>query len=93
MSPTQTELLKSLIAARIRDFVSALRIDEDLVYYQLLSAILGIEGVRDIKQMTIEIYKDGAKVSTSSKDNVIASEDENLSPRIINVAFQDDPLR
>lgn len=93
MSPTQTDSLKSLIDTKIRDFVSALRIDEDLVYYQLLSAILGIEGVRDIKQMIISIYKDGVKVSTSSKENVIASEDENLSPRIVNIAFQDDLAR
>lgn len=93
LTAAQTDALKSLITSKIRDFVSALRIDEDLIYYQLLSGVLGIEGVRDIKQMVIDVYKEGAKVLTSSKENIVASEDENLSPRIVNVAFQDDPQR
>lgn len=91
--PEKIEPLKSLISTKVKDFVSALRIDEDLVYYQLLSAILGIEGVRDIKQMTIEVFKDGTKFSSSSKENIIASEDERLYPRIVNITFQDDPNR
>lgn len=93
MSESQMESLKSLITAKIRDFVSSLKIDEDMVYYQLLSAILGIDGVRDIRQMAIEIYKDGAKVGTSSKDNIIASEDENLTARIVKISFQNDNSR
>jgi hypothetical protein len=93
MSSAKLDSLKSLISAKIMQFVSALRIDEDLVYYQLLSAILGIEGVRDIKQMTIDVFKDGTKVSTSSKENIVASADERLYPRIVNVTFQEDQNR
>jgi hypothetical protein len=89
----KTESLKSLISIKVKDFISALKIDEDLVYYQLLSAVLGIEGVRDIKQMTIEVFKDGTRVSSSSKENIVASEDERLYPRIVNITFQDDPNR
>lgn len=93
MPPSKLDALKALISTKIKDFVSALRIDEDMVYYQLLSAVLGIEGVRDIKQMTIEIFRDGARVATSSKENIVASEDERLYPRVVNITFQDDPMR
>jgi baseplate J-like protein len=91
--PGKLEALKSLIATKVKDFVSALRIDEDLVYYQLLSAILGIEGVRDLRQMTIDVFRDGTKSYTSTKENIVASEDENLSPRVVNISFQDDLVR
>ncbi|HKU50713.1 MAG TPA: baseplate J/gp47 family protein [Nitrososphaera sp.] len=90
MPSAKLEALKALISAKIMEFVSALRIDEDLVYYQLLSAVLGIEGVRDIKQMTIDVFKDGTKASTSSKENIVASADERLYPRIVNLTFQED---
>ena len=88
LSSTQAESLKAVITMKIRDFVSALKIDQDLIYNQLLSTILRIEDIQDVRSMTIDIFRDGVKVGTSLRDNIMASEDENLSPRSVSVVIE-----
>lgn len=90
LPPARLNELKSAIERKIKDFVSALKIDDDLVYYQLLSSIVSIDGIRDVKQLTIDVFKEGALASKSLKENIVASEDENLMPGKVSITFEDE---
>lgn len=88
MPPEKIESMRSLISNKIKEFVFSLKIGEDLVYNQLLSAILTIDGLTDLKQMAIDVYRDGFKSHSSSSQNIIASEDERLYPRTVDVRIE-----
>jgi hypothetical protein len=88
MPPEKIESLKSIVSSKTKDFVFSLKIGEDLVYNQLLSTILTLEGLLDIKQMVIEVYRGGFKSYSSSSENIIATEDERLYPRTIDVRIE-----
>jgi hypothetical protein len=81
------ELIRAAISRKIKDFISVLKIDEDLMYNRLLSAILAIEGVHDLKQMTINAYRGNSNIK-SSRENIIAYEDERLYPRAVEITIE-----
>jgi uncharacterized phage protein gp47/JayE len=82
------ESLRSLISGKIKDFVFSLKIGEDLVYNQLLSTILTVEGLSDLKKMVIDVYREGLKSQSSSNENIPVSEDERLYPRTVEVRVE-----
>jgi uncharacterized phage protein gp47/JayE len=82
------ESLRSLINGKIKDFVFSLEIGEELVYNQLLSTVLTLEGLSDLKQMVIEVYREGLKSQSSSNENISVTEDERLYPRTVEVRVE-----
>ncbi|HYY67910.1 MAG TPA: hypothetical protein VE572_06155, partial [Nitrososphaeraceae archaeon] len=82
------ESLRSLISGKIKDFVFSLKIGEDLVYNQLLSTVLTIEGLSDLKKMVIDVYREGLKSQSSSNENIPVSEDERLYPRTVEIRVE-----
>jgi uncharacterized phage protein gp47/JayE len=82
------ESLRSLISGKIKDFVFSLKIGEELVYNQLLSTVLTVEGLSDLKQMVIDVYREGLKSQTSSNENIAVTEDERLYPRTVEVRVE-----
>jgi hypothetical protein len=82
------ESLRSLISGKIKDFVFSLEIGEELVYNQLLSTVLTVEGLSDLKQMVIDVYREGLKSQSSSNENIAVTEDERLYPRTVEVRVE-----
>jgi hypothetical protein len=80
--------LRSLISGKIKDFVFSLKIGEELVYNQLLSTVLTVEGLSDLKQMVIDVYREGLKSQSSSNENIAVTEDERLYPRTVEVRVE-----
>lgn len=83
------ENLQSNIQTKIKDFTSSLKIEEDLVFNKLLSLVLATEGVHDVKEMVIQVYREGSKLTTSSKENIYIGEDEKASPRTVEVKIEE----
>lgn len=83
------EKLQSNIQTKIKDFTSSLKIEEDLVFNKLLSLVLATEGVHDVKEMLIQVYREGSKLTTSSKENIYIDEDEKASPRTVEVKIEE----
>lgn len=88
-STNPTEYARNQIPVIVKDFVSSLRVGDGLVYNQLLSAVLSIQGVLDVKDVNIDVFKGGSKVSGGLKSNIETSEDERLYPRSIEVSVQE----
>lgn len=82
------ESLRSQISGKIKDFVFSLKIGDDLVYNQLLSTVLSVEGLSDLKKMVIDVYREGLKSQSSSNENIPVSEDERLYPRTVEIRLE-----
>lgn len=76
---------KSEVEKQIRDLLSSYKIGDDLIFNQILSNVLAISGIRDVKELTITVYREGGKVTTTSKENIVINEDERISARAVTV--------
>lgn len=76
---------KSEVEKQIRDLLSSYKIGDDLIFNQILSSVLAIPGIRDVKELTITVYREGGKVTTTSKENIVINEDERISARTVKV--------
>ncbi len=91
------QTLISTVEAKIKDFVSALKIGDDLIVNQLISVLLRIPEVLDINELKVNTYREGDRQTTSSisninngsaKENIIVNEDERPYVRNITVKVE-----
>jgi hypothetical protein len=87
----------SAVEDKIKDFVSALKIGDDLIVNQLISVLLRIPEVLDINELKVNTYREGNRQVTSSissinngsaKENIIVNEDERPYVRNITVKVE-----
>lgn len=80
---------KSEVEKRIRDLLSSYKIGDDLIFNQILSSVVAIPGLRDVKELTIAVYREGGKIATTSKENIVIDEDERVSGRTITINIEE----
>jgi uncharacterized phage protein gp47/JayE len=74
------------VEAKIRGYLSSLDIGEDVVYSRIVRAVLDVEGVYDITEITIKAYRrEGGEVITSTRENIELRSEEMAVARTINV--------
>jgi hypothetical protein len=88
MSETSKEILKTNASVKVKEFVARLKIGEDLVYNQLVSAILHIEEIKDVRHLEIDVYRKDKKIDTSVKGNIDVGEFERAYHRSTEVKVQ-----
>jgi len=74
------------VESKIRGYLSSLDIGEDVVFSRIVRAVLDVEGVYDITELTIKAYRrEGGEVITSTRENIELRSEETAVARTINV--------
>jgi uncharacterized phage protein gp47/JayE len=89
------EPIKDEIETKIKDFVSTLKIGDDIVFNQLVSVLLTVPGVLDVQELVIDAYREDSFSSDhatpnlapvhSTKENIEVKEDERAYVRTVAV--------
>ena len=71
----------------IRNYISSLKIAEDVLYSRLVDCALGTEAVWDVRDLTIIANREGIEPAVSEKQNIKIEIEERASPRNVNILF------
>lgn len=82
-------MVKTKVEEKIRNYVSSLKIGEDVLFNKVVSMALNVEGVYDVTDVTINVYRKEAEVIVSERENIKISTDELAEPRTINVFIKE----
>ena len=74
---------------RIRSYVSALGIGDDVLFSRLIETVVSIEGVWDVTDMVMSAYRTDGTVTESLAESVEISNEERAEPRTINISFEE----
>jgi uncharacterized phage protein gp47/JayE len=87
------EPVKSTVEDKIKSFISSLKIGEDIIFNQIVSALLTLPGVLDIQELIVDAYREQSSGSDtrsataihSTKENIAINEDERAYVRMVTV--------
>jgi uncharacterized phage protein gp47/JayE len=80
------ERVKSDVEAKVRSYISSLRIGEDVIYRRVVGAAMSVKGVYDVDEVTVKAYRqEREEAITSTKENIALSSGERAVPRTVNV--------
>jgi uncharacterized phage protein gp47/JayE len=82
-----TSSIESEIKSSIIDYISSLKIGDDLIFNKIITIILNIEGVGDIEELTISAYRKD-KIIKSNKENITISKTERIKIRDITIKLR-----
>jgi uncharacterized phage protein gp47/JayE len=73
---------------QIRGYISTLGIGDNVLYSRLVESIVSVEGVWDVKHITVKAIRDDGSILEIENENVEVSQEERAEPRTINISFQ-----
>jgi len=77
------------VEAKIRGYISSLDIGDNLVFSRILGVVLGVDGVYDVSEITINAYRrDEAEATTSTRENIGIRAEERAIAREINILIK-----
>lgn len=77
--------LEDEVEARVRSYISSLSIGDDVLYNRIVEAVLSVEGVYDVEELTVKAHRREGATITSTRENIELASDERASARSINV--------
>jgi len=78
--------VESDVEAKVRSYISSLKIGEHVIYGRIIGAAMSVEGVYDVDEVTIKAYrKEGEEAITSVKENIEVSSEERAVARAVSV--------
>jgi uncharacterized phage protein gp47/JayE len=82
------------VEVKVRDYLAALNIGDDVVFHRIVRAILDADGVYDIDALTIKAYRPEAEeATTSTGENLHISAEEMAVARVTQVSVRTAPER
>jgi len=79
--------VKSDVEAKVRSYISSLKIGEDIIFGRIIGAAMSVEGLHDVEEVTIKAYRK-EEVITSTKENIKVSSEERVIARAVNVLIK-----
>ena len=76
------------VESKIRSYISALDIGEDVVFNRIVNSSLSVENVYDVAEININSYRRGEDVLTSTGENVVISPTEIAMVREVSVGIR-----
>lgn len=84
---TAPTLASKEVEVRIRNYISSLKIAEDVLYSRFVDCALRTEGVWDVRDLKIFAHREGTEPALSEKQNINIEIEERASPRNVNILF------
>jgi phage-related baseplate assembly protein len=81
-------LVRTKVEEKIRNYISSLKIGEDVLFNKVVFMALNVEGTQDVTDVSIRAYRKGDEVLVSTKENIKIAADELAEPRTINVLIK-----
>lgn len=79
------------VESKIRSYVSSLSIGEDVIFNRIIEATLSVEGVYDVRDVSVTAYYESGEVIASERDNIVIDSDERATMRNVNILIK--PLK
>jgi uncharacterized phage protein gp47/JayE len=73
----------------IRNYISSLRISDDVLYPRIVEGIMRVEGVWDVSDLEITAFSEGKQPVFSEKQNIRISVQERAYPRNVKILFKE----
>lgn len=81
--------LETSVRTALQQYIGALQAGDTIIFSRMVSAVLGVKGVRDVEGLVAEAYREGQPMRSTTKDNIELQEDEKV--RLRNVTAQTPP--
>lgn len=86
---TQLSDVEQPIRDGFEEYIGSVTIGETVIFSRLVSVALATKGVRDVKSLTVDCYREGQPSGTSSRENIVLSTDEKPKTRNVSVQASD----
>jgi uncharacterized phage protein gp47/JayE len=73
---------------RIRSYISALEIGDNVLFSRLVELIVSLEGIWDVKGIMVAAQRADGYITESELDNIDITGEERAEPRMINISFE-----
>ena len=81
----QAQAVEQTIRDGVENYIGTVTIGETVIFGRLVSVALSAKGVRDVKGITIESFREGQPSGTSTRENIILSPNEKPKVRTVSV--------
>jgi len=86
---TQLSDVEQTVRQGIEDYIESVTTGETVIFGRLLTVALAAKGVKDVRGVTVDSYRDGQQSGTTSRENIALRADEKPRVRTVSVQTQD----
>jgi hypothetical protein len=79
----QLEKVQTLIEERLEGYIESLQTGDTVIFSRIASFILSAEGVRDVRSISVQAFREGQP--TSFNENLLLAQDEKARLRDVSV--------
>ena len=84
---TLSSSLEATARERLQAYVGSLLTGQTIIFARFISALLGIEGVSDVADLTVEVYKEGKLIRTVTRENIALEENQKAQVRNVTLTI------